>query len=575
MLPTYPTLLHALSSHALDGDTNLKGFSFIRDNELAYDFVSYKELYQTAGAVAGLLEGYRNEPVMLLFTNGKEFIQALLACWAAGVIAVPCPVPQRPSQFRRLQQMALRDGITKCIISRKTYSRISKRLNAFNAAVFSFIWWEDCCDAGVPQTGFSMALPEADDIALIQYTSGSTAQPKGIIITHGNFAANCQIIQQAFELTHRDCSVCWVPHYHDMGLVDGLLEPLYTGFNAVHIPATLFLQTPSLWLRAIHAFKATYTGGPNFAYDLCTKKIRVEEVHSFPATHLRVMYNAAEPIQWKTIERFAQKFESVGYPLSIHNPGYGLAEATLAVSFSKLNGEPHFFYANTEKLKRHQLEPDHKGKEIVACGVPGLSTTVKIADAFANFLQEGAIGEVWINSPSVTHKGYWKNAAATAETYVIKHDAEKERLWLRTGDLGFLWNNHLYITGREKDLIQIYGQNIYPQDIEYSVKEALHHYPLGRSAAFQIEKEGPPKIVLVQEVSKSLPDGTYAEIIKKISHLIFTEHGISLYDILLVPKAEVLVTTSGKVQRQANKRQYEADLFFSIASFQKNKFSHA
>jgi len=573
MLLTYPTLLHALSRNALNKDAEKKGFSFIHNNELDYEFISFCDLYQKASAIATTLEHLRGEPVMLLFSTGKEFIQALLACWSAGIIAVPCPVPQRPSQLKRLQQMALRDGINKIIISEKTHSRISKRFNLFNVSGFDFIWWEALCNT--KENSRSLTLPHADDIALIQYTSGSTAQPKGIVITHGNFAANCQIIQQAFALTEKDCSVCWVPHYHDMGLVDGLLEPIYTGFHSVHIPATLFLQSPSLWLKAIHRFNATYTGAPNFAYDLCVKKIRAEDVASFPAPSLKVMYNAAEPIQWKTIERFAETFGHLGYPLSKHNAGYGLAEATLAVSFSKLHEEPFFFLADLEKFNSGIVEPRDRGKEMVACGLPGAYTTVRIADEDSNFLPDGKIGHVWISSPSVAHNGYWRNKTATAETFVTKNDDEADRLWLKTGDLGFMQNNHLFITGRKKDLIKIHGQNIYPQDIELTAIEALPEHALGRNAAFQIEKDGGPKVVLVQEVSKNLSETVYHAIIQKISHAIFAEHGISIYDILLVPKTEVLVTTSGKVQRRFNKLRYEAGHFFILFSLHKNKFSHA
>ncbi len=575
MLSTYPTIVHALSHHALNSSQNKKGFSFVQNSELDVDFLSFSELYKSAQSLAVSLERFGGEPVMLLFTNGKDFIQALLGCWLAGIIAVPCPVPQRPAQLKRLQQMALRDGITKIIIPEKTHNRISKKFSSFDESVFDFIWWEKISSSECPEIGRSPTFPNADDIALIQYTSGSTAQPKGIIITHGNFAANCAIIQKAFSLTGSDCSACWVPHYHDMGLVDGLLEPIYTGFNSVHIPSVLFLQTPLLWLKAIHKFKATYIGAPNFAYEICTKRIKVEELEMYPATHLKIMYNAAEPLQWKTIERFSQKFGHLGYPLSTHIACYGLAEATLGVTFSKVNEELFFFSIKPENLVAHQLQTKDSGKEVVTCGLPGFSTTVKIADELSNFLPEETIGEVWVNSPSVAHKGYWKNDKATAETFVKKSNGEEEMLWLKTGDLGFMQNNHLFITGRKKDLIKVYGQNIYPQDIEYCVTEALPLEPLGRSAAFQVDIEGAPKIVLVQEVSRKPSEIFYNELIQQISGVVFTEHGISLFDIVLVPKTEVLITTSGKVQRQANKQRYEDDQFSIYTSLQKNKHSHA
>jgi acyl-CoA synthetase (AMP-forming)/AMP-acid ligase II len=419
----------------------------------------------------------------------------------------------------------------------------------------------------------------SDTLAFLQYTSGSTGTPKGVVLSHGNLLYNQRMLQQAFRHTERSTIVGWLPLYHDMGLIGTVLQPLYMGIPCVLMPPMAFLQRPFRWLQAISRFKATCSGGPNFAYDLCVRKVTPEQRATLDLSSWASAFNGAEPVRQETLERFAMAFEPCGFRRQAFHPCYGLAEATLIVSGGQKTTLPTVHTVQKSALEQHRVATAMPGDEgaqtFVSCGHALLKQQIVIVDpTFLTRCQPGQVGEIWVAGPSVA-QGYWNRSEETAQTFQSYLADTGEGPFLRTGDLGFLHQGELVVTGRMKDVIIIRGSNHYPQDIELTVEQSHRSLRPGCGAAFSVDIAGEERLVVVQEVERRYqsprrrhPERRRADIepgfdplcpkafdadsiVGNIRQAVAEKHGVQVYAVMLLRAGSMPKTSSGKLQRYA------------------------
>ncbi|MEL6489594.1 MAG: AMP-binding protein [Cyanobacteria bacterium J06634_6] len=563
----------------------------------ALEVWNYRELYAQTKRVASSLiqqfEGHRfkgsplGQSVLLVYPPGLPLIAAFLGCLAVGAIAIPVPPPRRHESLARWQHIiadanisgilttpALKGDITALVQSVKSQKMPSEHMP-------SDLWIRADTLAGSDSGNkhgenkqpkdLHKRFPSAEKIAFLQYTSGSTSQPKGVMVTHANLAHNLQQIQQAFGHSAETRCVIWLPPYHDMGLIGGILQPLYGGYPVTLMSPTSFLRQPFRWLDAISYFGATTSGGPNFAYDYCVQKISAEQKKMLNLETWTVAFTGAEPVRSQTLDRFTESFSGCGFRRRAFYPCYGLAESTLFVSGGDCSASPKIVELSKSALangKAKVASDEGDAASFVSCG-SSFDQHIEIVDPHTRLacLPE-QVGEIWIAGDSVA-AGYWGNVKATEESFKAKLVGqiaiEQENLsFLRTGDLGFVTEKELFITGRLKDLIVIRGQNYYPQDIELSASEAHSALQAG-CAAFGVSTEGEAEqLVVVQEVSRkavrSLRKQTLqvAEIVEAIRAAVSKEHGLKVGQVALLRPGHLPKTTSGKVQRQTCKAQFQS-----------------
>ncbi|HWL84626.1 MAG TPA: fatty acyl-AMP ligase, partial [Polyangiaceae bacterium] len=413
-------------------------------------------------------------------------------------------------------------------------------------------------------TAFHDPVISGDSLAFLQYTSGSTGNPKGVALTHSNVLHNLGRIRDAFEMTESSVSLMWVPPYHDMGLIGGVLAPLAVGIPAYLMSPVDFLLRPMRWLRTIARYRVTVSCAPNFAYDLCVRKSTPEERSALDLSSWRVAGNGAEPLRAETIERFVRAFEPSGFRSDALRPCYGLAEATLLVTMAKArSGGATVAHFDGSSLERGCARPPIAGKasvQLVSSGQAASDLRVVIVDPDSmSPCEAGRVGEVWIAGPSVA-TGYF---AAQEETMLV-FDAqlEKER-YLRTGDLGFLDGDELFVTGRIKDVIIVRGCNHYPQDIETTVMECHSAMRPGCGAAFAVTIEGEERVIVAQEMDPGRGDPALLLAIAR--RAILEHHDVPLHAVLLLGPRTIPKTSSGKIQRQACRASYLAGTLETLA----------
>ncbi|MFL1493541.1 non-ribosomal peptide synthetase [Pseudomonas antarctica] len=524
--------------------------------------LSYRDLDQRARTIAAALQANAalGERAVLLFPSGPDYVAAFFGCLYAGVIAVPAYPPESTRRHHQERLLSIIADAEPSLLL--TIASLGDGLAQVENAppVLSV----DTLDA---QLADGWVEPElhADDIAFLQYTSGSTALPKGVQVSHGNLVANEVLIRRGFgiDLNPDDVIVSWLPLYHDMGLIGGLLQPIFSGVPCVLMSPAYFLGRPLRWLEAISEYGGTISGGPDFAYRLCSERVSESALKRLDLSQWRVAYSGSEPIRLDTLERFAEKFAACGFTSNHFFASYGLAEATLFVAGGTRGHGIPALRLDEQALAANRAEPG-QGSAIMSCGTHQPEHAVLIADPHTlSELPDNNVGELWATGPSIAH-GYWRNPEATAKTFV--HHAG--RTWLRTGDLGFIREGEVYITGRLKDLLIVRGHNLYPQDIEQTIEREVEVVRKGRVAAFAVNDQGLEGIGIAAEISRSVQKILPPEaLIKAIRQAVAEAYQQAPSVVVLLNPGALPKTSSGKVQRSACALRHADGSLDSYAQF--------
>ncbi|MDF5726723.1 MAG: fatty acyl-AMP ligase [Rhizonema sp. PD38] len=529
--------------------------TFLKEGKTVSSSLTYQELDLKARAIAGYLQSLdaTNERVLLLYPPGLEFISAFFGCLYAGAIAVPIYPPRGKQRLPRLQAIASDAQATLALTTRSVFANMAQSFNEVPLATVQCIVTDD-----LTYNADKWFLPEITNrsLAFLQYTSGSTGKPKGVMVSHGNLLHNLALLEKYFQHTPDSKGVMWLPLYHDMGLIAGVLQFIYSGLSVTLMSPDTFFMNPFVWLKAISDCKATTSGAPNFAYDLCVDKITPEQRTHLDLSSWDLAFNGSEPVRAETIERFSATFADCGFKRSAFYPCYGMAEATLIVSGGLKKEPPVIRYVNRAELKQNLVvsatSDQESAKAIVGIGKSWLDQKIVIADLESLTLcPDGLVGEIWVCGPSVAG-GYWRKPQETLQTFDAYLVDTGEGPFLRTGDLGFLLCGELFVTGRIKDVIIIRGKNHYPQDIELTVQKSHPALRYSCSAAFSVEEDGVERLVIVQEVERSyLRSLDVMEVTKAIRQAVSEQHQLKIDAVLLLKTATIPKTSSGKIQRHA------------------------
>lgn len=494
--------------------------------------------------------------ILLLFEPGLEFPLAFWACLRAGMVAIPTFPPADPRTRSRFLGIA-EDAQAVAVLTSAPLLQLSKWVKWLVGSLRRMQWHaledltQETAAAKAP------ALPAETDLALLQYTSGSTGTPRGVMLSHANVYANLLSLVAPWQTMPpvQEHIVSWLPLYHDMGLMAGVVFPRFINAPSTTFSPLYFLQKPLRWLKALSETQGTISCAPNFAFGMCLKKISSEDLGGVDLRHWRISLNGAEAIHPETLERFAERFAPVGFQPTAYYNAYGMAETVVFVSGGTPLLPPVFQSFEREALSDHRVVPVQNGRVMVGLGQAWRDTRICIVDPeTCQALGADQIGEIWIQGGSVA-QGYWGRVAETEATFGAEIVGQAQAgKWLRSGDLGFVFEQQLYITGRRKELIILQGQNHAPQVIEQAVQKGCEHFRTGCGAAFSVG-ESPERLILVQEVREdcALPMSELEKIARKT--LAETE-GLHLDELVLVASGALPKTSSGKIQRNLCRQEY-------------------
>ncbi|MBP6976896.1 MAG: AMP-binding protein [Bacteroidales bacterium] len=536
-------------------------FIFLKDGESDEERITYKQLYDQAWEITHVIRSLgiqSGERALLLFPPGLEFVKTLFACFYAGIYAVPAYPPRKNRSFSRIISIVNDCNPQLCLTINEIRESFEK--NFRDVQELRSLLWVSVDRESFTGNDFGYKI-RPDDLAFLQYTSGSTASPKGVMVSHRNLMRNLEFLRQCYELTPDTRSVHWLPVYHDMGLIFGVIEAIYAGYTGILMPPVLFIQKPVRWLWAISRYGAALGGAPNFAYDLCATKTTDEDCQGLDLIALRTLYNGAETVRKDTLECFTERFKPYGFLPEKFHPTYGMAEATLILSGGRVSEKPVYLYVDKDALEKHRVvirgEKDVRAACQVSVGKPWIDTRMLIVNPESlHCCREDEIGEIWV-SGSIVAQGYWNKSEETAGTFHAFTADTGEGPFLRTGDLGFIYEGELYVTGRLKDLIILRGRNYYPQDIEYLAENSHPALRPNASAAFSVDLDGEERLVIVVEVERtSIRDLDVAEVCDAIRQQVGEELEQEVYAVQLLRTASILKTSSGKIQRRACKAAF-------------------
>lgn len=535
--------------------SNVIAYTFLGDGENITLELTYKELDQKARSLGALLQnlGLKGKRALLMYSPGIEFITAFLGCLYAGVVAVPAYPPRRNQSLQRLQAIIEDCQAEDVLTTSSVLENIEYNLEQY-PQLTSLRWLATDKLVSNLATTWQPSAINKNSLAFLQYTSGSTGKPKGVMLTHGNLIHNLSLIHQNFGHNANSKGVIWLPPYHDMGLIGGVLQPLYGGFPVCLMSPVDFLQKPVRWLEAISRYGGTTSGGPNFAYELCVNKVTPEQMANLDLSSWEVAFTGAEPVRAQTLEQFSKKFASVGFRREAFYPCYGMAEATLFITGGKKSQAPVLETVEEKALEQNQIVRSiavgSGTKTLVSCGRASASCKVAIASPETKIkCAANQVGEIWVQSESVA-AGYWQQSEKTAETFYAELPTEKG-YFLRTGDLGFIREDgELFVTGRLKDVMIIRGRNHYPQDIEHTVAQVHPALKSSYGAAFGVEIAEEEKLVIVHEIERTyLKKIDFKQIRWDIRQALTAQHGLQVHDIVLLKPGSIPKTSSGKIQR--------------------------
>jgi acyl-CoA synthetase (AMP-forming)/AMP-acid ligase II/acyl carrier protein len=552
-----PDTLFQLARWRAQTQADVRGYTFLVDGESEEQFLTYGELDRRARAIAARVQTICHpcEHVLLLYGPGLDYIVALFACQYAGVV----PVPAYPPELLR---------------TARTLSRLHAIVSDCDAnlalGTSEYLGWAGALagELGLRQTLSTEGWPKwehlawtapdsrADAIALLQYTSGSTAAPRGVMVTHRNLWFQFQCMQVADS--DDSAGVSWLPLYHDLGLIGGALTPIYFGRPVTLMSPLAFVQRPLRWLRAISRYRAPITGGPNFAFDLCVNKFDPAEAEGLDLSCLRVILTGAEPVRADTLDRFTATFAPYGLPRDVWRPGFGLAEATLGVTGVTRGEQLDRMDVSLRELEHNRAVPVKEAGEpyrrLVGCGPALGDCEVVIVDPSRRvILPQGHVGEVWVRGANVA-LGYWNKPQET-ETLFCARLEDGRGPFLRTGDLGFLHDGQLYLTGRSKEVMVFWGRNVYPQDVELTTWSCHTCLKQNGGAAFAIEANDHERLVMVQEVVRPAKVDLNA-VSEAVRQAIAKEHRVLLHALVLIKAGTLPKTSSGKIQRNVVRERF-------------------
>ncbi|GIH21318.1 AMP-binding protein [Rugosimonospora africana] len=556
------TLMHE-NARVMHGHT---AFTMVRDidREPGGVTVSYDELDREARRIASKLQASYapGDRMLLLYSDISRFVIAFFACLYSGMIAVPAPPPGRNTyQRRRVTSIALNAAISAVLsdsedlpaITEWASSELPTRLDCVET---------DSATLGEPDS-WAMPRVNRDTLALLQYTSGSTGEPKGVMVTHRNLLHNVESMRRAFGLTQSTRIGGWIPYFHDMGLIGQLLAPALLKSSCSLMSPAAFLKRPHTWLQMIDKHNVTVSAGPNFAYELCRRRIPAEKVAELDLSRWEVAVNGSEPIQASTLTAFTEHFAPAGFRARTFAPCFGLAEATLFASGA--GGRPPVLrQVDTERLEDGHFEPTdptRPQRALVSCGPP-MDVQIQIVDPKSHEkLPDGMVGEIWLRGESIA-VGYWRPEQDTDSVFgasVVGGDTG----YLRTGDLGAIYDQELYVTGRIKEVLIIRGRNIYPQDIEGELRAKHPQLSGGTGAVFTVPsstgRSVDDELVVTHEIRGRFDEHQLRTVAMDLRQTVAQEFGLHAACVVLLRPGGVLRTTSGKVQRSAMRQSFLAD----------------
>ncbi|WP_019142938.1 AMP-binding protein [Noviherbaspirillum massiliense] len=568
-----PTITEQLRIHA-ESSPDKVIYTFLRDDG-KIDEISFKELYDQARELAGRLLycAEKGSRALLLYPSGLEFIKAYLGCLYAGIVAVPATLPRKARSSQRLTAI-LKDADPLLILTTQDCIQ-SVRLSYSSEDLAHRVCM--ATDAvGVPRESKELPPAANEGIAFLQYTSGSIGTPKGVVVTHQNIVSNVRAIQEAFRFSNNSVMVGWLPLFHDMGLVGGVLSPLYVGFHSVFMSPNTFLKNPFQWLEAISKYRGTCAGAPNFGWDYCIDRVSDDQKKGLDLSCLTVAYNGSEPVRADTLRRFYDAFAVCGLRQDALFPCYGMAEATLFVSGGPAQRPPVVLAASKSALEGNQISPvssdGNDARHIVSCGqIPADMSVVVVDPETCLPCSRRRVGEIWIAGSSVA-QGYWNRPEETEKVFRARLSESGSGPYLRTGDLGFVKDGELFITGRLKDLIIVNGRNIYPQDIEQVIEQSIDFIEPNMAAAFSVEIDNREGLAIVAEANRSLMRAAHLEqkqaadkegqarikneylakidlLASNICKVVAEQFDVSVSTIVFVKPGTFPRTSSGKVQR--------------------------
>ncbi|KZN34203.1 hypothetical protein N480_21610 [Pseudoalteromonas luteoviolacea S2607] len=537
-------------------------YIFLKDGEVLQQSITYKELDLQARSIAATLQASGSvDRAMLVYSPGIEFIKAFFGCLYAGVTSIPVYLPSaRAESWKRLRGIMNDAEVQAILLDSSCLESVNKWLLDESDAEKTHVITTELVDTEAAKEWIEPSI-HADKLAFLQYTSGSTGDPKGVMVSHGNLLHNQALIGTRFCHTQDSVVVGWLPQYHDMGLIGNILHPAYIGSTSILMSPVSFLQKPVRWLQAITKYKATTSGGPNFAFELCAQRITEEDKKELDLSGWDLAFNGAEPIHPDTLENFYQAFKSCGFKKEVFYPCYGLAESTLFVSGVEKGEQPVVKHVDRKELENNnvviKLQASESTFSLVSCGTTELGVDIQIVNPDTQqSIHDGSVGEIWVSGESIAH-GYWRRDELSKTAFYSFLDGKPNR-FLRTGDLGFICDGNLYVSGRLKDLIILRGKNYYPQDIEAKAQEVSAALKPSRGIAFLNDDKGADQasIVLVQEIERtSIRKADFQQLEKDIKQAIFNIFELNI-EVVIVKPGHVPITSSGKVRRSLCKSTY-------------------
>ncbi len=559
-------------------------YTFLKDGETKAVSLTYQTLDQQAQIIASWLQTQygQGDRVLLVYPYdaGLEFIAAFLGCLYAGIVAVACHPPRNRAGLIELYTRSTSAEVSAILTTQTLLPKLKAQLASGQFSV-SADWCATDQLVNSPNARSNWQPPAlaSDTLAFLQYTSGSTGTPKGVMVTHAALMHNQQLLQLAFGHTEHSVGVGWLPLFHDMGLIGNVLQALYLGASCVLMSPIDFVQKPMRWLQAISRYKATTSGAPNFAYDLLCRKVSDDQLQQLDLSRWEVAFTGAEPVRIETLDRFSQKFAVCGFRKAAFYPCYGMAEATLFISGGQKLTPTKVLQVEEIALEQNRItvaQNSEASRCLVSCGHAWLDTQVKIVDPQSlQPCQPDQIGEIWV-SGSGLGTGYWNQPEQTQRTFYAQIDNQIDDqnstsigTYLRTGDLGFLYSNELFVTGRLNDVLVFWGFNHYPQHIEQTVEACHAGFKADGNAAFSVKINHEERLVIVQEVERSYRNQiAIEEVVELIRWNVFEQHFIDVYGIVLLKPGSLPKTSSGKVQRSACRALYLTQELDAIGQWQ-------